>query len=67
MQLKKFLWCALCSGTIPKNEMQSMLIGANLAWIVRKALLDHVGDQITCGDSEIVLHWIRSDHRRPDP
>ena len=35
--------------------------------LVRKALSEHIGVQITCGDSEIVLHWILSDHRRLDP
>jgi hypothetical protein len=55
---------AICRMTIPRNEMQSMLAGSNLLWVVRKALSGYVGEQITCGDSEIVLHWILSDHRR---
>ena len=57
---------SVCRLTIPRNEMQSMLAGSNLAWVVRKALSGYVGEQITCGDSEIVLHWILSDHRRLD-
>ena len=58
---------ALSSLTIPRNEMQSMMAGSNLAWLVRKALNDNIGEQVTCGDSEIVLHWILSDHRRLEP
>ena len=58
---------ALCSMTIPRNEMQSMMAGSNLAWLVRKALAKNVEEQLTCGDSEIVLHWILSDHRRLEP
>ena len=58
---------ALSSLTIPRNEMQSMMAGSNLAWLVRKALNDNVGEQVTCGDSEIVLHWILSDHRKLEP
>ena len=55
---------ALCSLTIPRNEMQAMMSGSNLAWLVRKDLSENVEEQLTCGDSEIVLHWILSDHRR---
>ena len=57
---------ALCNMSIPRNEIQSMLVGSNLSWVVRKALSGYVKEQITCGDSEIVLHWILSDHRRLD-
>ena len=54
----------LCSLKIPRNEMQSMMSGSNHAWLVRKDLSEDVGEQLTCGDIEIELHWILSDHRR---
>ena len=56
--------CALSDHTLARNEMQSMTAGSNLVWVVMSALSGNVGEQITCGDSEIVLHWILSDHRK---
>ena len=35
--------------------------------MAKTALSKNIGEQLTCGDSEIVLHWILSDHRRLEP
>ena len=55
---------ALGQGTIPKNELQALIGGSNLSWIVRKALPDWIDDHILAGDSEIALHWTISDTRK---
>ena len=57
---------ALCNMTTPRNEMAAMVGGANLLFVVIKALLKFVEEHISCCDSEIVLNWIFSDHRRLD-
>ena len=55
---------ALGNGTIPRNELQALNGGCNLAWIVRKALFDWVEDSIVAGDSEIALKWTTYDSRK---
>jgi hypothetical protein len=55
---------ALGLGTIPRNELQALTGGSNLAWIVRKALPDWIESEILAGDSEIALHWTISDTRK---
>ena len=55
---------ALANGTIPRNELQGLNGGSNLAWIVRKALPDWVESSIIACDSEIALHWTVSDSRK---
>ena len=54
----------LVSNTIPRNELQGLTGGSNLAWIVQKALYDWVDTSIVAGDSEIALHWNISDTRK---
>ena len=55
---------ALGLGTIPRNELQALIGGSNLSWIVRKSLTDWVDYSILAGDSEIALHWTISDTRK---
>ena len=55
---------ALANGTIPRNELQGLNGGSNLAWIVKKALSDWVESSIIAGDSEIALDWTISDSRK---
>ena len=55
---------ALANGTIPRNELQALSGGSNLAWIVRKALTDWVEYSIIAGDSEIALKWTTFDSRK---
>ena len=50
--------------TIPRNELQALLGGSNLSWIVRKSLPDWIGSHIIAGDSSIALHWTISDTRK---
>ena len=55
---------ALATETIPRNELQALNGGSNLAWIVRKALHDWVHTSIVAGDSEIALKWTTYDSRK---
>ena len=42
---------ALGVGTVPRNELQALIGGSNLSWIVRKALFDWIDSYIIAGDS----------------
>ena len=55
---------ALGTETIPRNELQALNGGSNLAWIVRKSLPDWVETSILAGDSEIALKWTTFDSRK---
>ena len=52
---------ALGLGTVPRNELQALIGGSNLSWIIRKGLSDWVCSHFVVGDSEIALHWTISD------
>ena len=54
---------ALGQGTIPRNELQALIEGSNLCWIIRKALFDWIDSYIVAGDSIIALPWTISDTR----
>ena len=55
---------ALGIWTIPRNELQALLCGSNLSWIVRKSLPDWIESHVIAGDSSIALHWTISDTRK---
>ena len=44
-------------GTIPKKELSALCGGANLTWVVKRALSDWVESSLVVGDSEIALCW----------
>ena len=50
------------TGTIPKNELQSLCNGSNLGWTVVKSLDDWVDSKIVCTDSAIAIHWTMSEN-----
>ena len=50
--------------TIPKNELSSLTMAANLSWILRQALEKWVDSHILIGDSTISLCWVSSDKKR---
>ena len=50
----------LMKGTVPRNELSAILLMAELAFIVKKALGDQVGDIIYLTDSTIALSWIHN-------
>ena len=52
------------NSTIPKNELESLCGGSNLAWVVKKALGDWVKSSILVGDSIIALCWTNSENKR---
>ena len=60
---KTSLLCAksrLMKGTVPRNELSAILLMAELAFIVKKALGDQVQDVIYLTDSTIALSWIHN-------
>ncbi|XP_062706189.1 uncharacterized protein LOC134287695 [Aedes albopictus] len=50
--------------SIPRLELQAALIGARLARTVSDALTIRISRQVFWSDSQDVLCWIKSDHRR---
>ena len=55
---------ALGLGTVPRNELQALIGGSNLSWIIRKGLSDWICSHFVAGDSEIALQWTISDTRK---
>ncbi|XP_062704081.1 uncharacterized protein LOC134286482 [Aedes albopictus] len=53
--------------SIPRLELQAALIGARLARAVSEALSVQISRRNFWSDSQDVLCWIRSDHRRYSP
>ena len=49
--------------TIPRNELQSLCGGANLSWVVKKALGSWVESSVLAGDSEIALCWTTAENK----
>ena len=50
--------------SIPKDELQALCGGSNMAWVVRMALKDWVDTSILFGDSRIALCWLTSEKLR---
>ena len=48
---------AASESTIPKQELESLVIGGNLLWIVKDALKDWISDYKIFSDSAISLCW----------
>ena len=46
--------------TIPRNELPATLLCTELAFLVKRALGDLVGQIIYCTDSTIALSWCRN-------
>ena len=47
--------------SIPRAEMEAMVAGSNLLWLVRQILAHWVESFILCGDAQIPLFWILSE------
>ena len=50
--------------SIPRAEMEAMVAGSNLLWLVRQILAHWVESFILCGDAQIPLFWILSEKNR---
>ena len=50
--------------TIPKQELESLVIGSNLLWIVRDSLKDWISDYKVFSDSAISLCWLTNESKR---
>ena len=54
----------LASDKIPRNELEALLMGSNLGWILMLILSDWIVEYIVIGDSTIALCWTVSDKKR---
>ena len=54
----------MMSNTIPRNELESIRIGANLALEVKDALGDKVSDILFFTDSQIALSWCHNKDKK---
>ena len=52
------------SESIPKDELEALCGGSNMAWVVRMALKEWVNTSILFGDSRIALCWLTSEKLR---
>ena len=52
------------SESIPKDELEALCGGSNLAWVVRMALQEWVDSSILFSDSRIALCWLTSEKLR---
>ena len=50
--------------TLPKDELDALMMGCNLSWVVRQALDDWVDSHIELSDSTISLCWTISEKKR---
>ena len=50
--------------SIPKEELESLMIASNLGWITRQTLDKWVTSYILISDSTISLHWVMNDKNR---
>ena len=50
--------------SIPKDELQALCGGSNLAWVVRSSLREWVESSVLFGDSKIALCWLSSENLR---
>ena len=49
------------SESIPKDELEALCAGSNMAWVVRSALHEWVDSNILFSDSTIALCWLTSE------
>ena len=52
------------SESIPKDELEALCAGSNMAWVVRSALQEWVDHSILFSDSTIALCWLTSEKLR---
>ena len=52
------------SESIPKDELEALCAGSNMAWVVRSALQEWVNFSILFSDSTIALCWLTSEKLR---
>ena len=50
--------------SIPRAEMEALVAGSNLLWLVRQILSEWVESFILCSDAQIPLFWILSEKNR---
>ena len=50
--------------TIPKRELEVLMMACNLSWIIRQSLDDWTESHIEIGDSTIAICWVLSTEKR---
>ena len=50
--------------TIPKDEMEALVTGSNMLWILRLVLKDWLDSYLLAGDAQIPLFWTLTDRKR---
>ena len=57
--------CLLASaGTIPRDEMEVLVAGSNMMWLLRKILPGWIDEFLLAGDAQIPLFWTLSEKKR---
>ena len=54
----------LMKGTIPRNELSAIMLMTEVAFIVKKAFGDSIGEIIYITDSTIALCWVHNIAKR---
>ena len=50
--------------TTPRDEMEALVAGSNLLWLLRQMLVNWVDSFLLAGDAQIPLFWTLSDKKR---
>ena len=50
--------------TIPRDELEALVAGSNMLWLLRQILNEWTDSFILAGDARIALHWVLSDKKR---
>ena len=50
--------------TIPKDEMEALVAGSNMLWLLRQILSRWVDTFVLIGDAQITLYWVLSEKKR---
>ena len=50
--------------TIPKDELEALVAGSNMCWLLRNLLSNWVESFIIAGDAQIPLFWVLSEKKR---
>eukprot|EP00092_Neocalanus_flemingeri_P018101 GFUD01019591.1.p1 GENE.GFUD01019591.1~~GFUD01019591.1.p1 ORF type:complete len:2548 (-),score=673.50 GFUD01019591.1:927-8570(-) len=52
------------NSTIPKDEMEALVAGSNMLWLLRQILSHWVDTFLLAGDAQIPLFWVLSEKKR---
>ena len=55
---------AALDSTIPRDEMEALVAGSNMLWLLRQILAHWVDTFLLAGDAQIPLFWVLSEKKR---